>query len=399
MNAVHPLAPEAVMAYLDGEVTAAEARDIQAHLAACGTCQQLAADSREGSGQLREWQVDEPPPTLVAPSPRLPARTRRPGLVFLGAQLWNFVARHRLVAATAVVVLLVGSAIVSQPPKMPVSAASAEKAESIVDDIEFQPKRVGGIANFAAPQGINAPGSPQPGVVAGPRIVRTASLRLVAGDFDRVRPAIDRILKGVGGFVGGITDSDRPGSPRSLHGTLRIPSTQFDSALSALRALGRVTEESQGADDVTATVADLDVRLANSRVTERRLSELLRNRTGTVSDVLEVEREMARVRTEIEQMEAQRKQLDQRVEYATLTLEVVEERAANVNLGPVPVPERLRHAIADGVESAAMSMLEAVMLVLRLGPALLLWLVVLGLPAWWVTRRYAARPNQRPGGV
>ena len=76
MNAVHPLAPEAVMAYLDGEVTAAEARDIQAHLAACGTCQQLAADLREGSGQLREWQVDEPPPTLVAPSPRLPGSVR-----------------------------------------------------------------------------------------------------------------------------------------------------------------------------------------------------------------------------------------------------------------------------------------------------------------------------------
>ena len=399
MNAVHPLAPETVMAYLDGEVTAAEARDIQAHLADCGTCQQLAADLREGSGQLREWQVDEPPPSLVAPSPRLSARTRRPGLVFLGAQLWSLAARHRLVGATALVVLLVGLAIVTQPPKMPLrAAASTEQAESLVPDVEFQ-SRVGGRLGFAAAQGIDDARSPQPGVVAGPRIVRTATLRLVAADFERIRPAVDRILKGVGGFVGGLTDSDRPGSPRSLRGTLRIPSAQFDSALSALRALGRVTEESQGADDVTATVADLDVRLANSRVTESRLSELLRNRTGSVSDVLEVEREMARVRTEIEQMEAERKQFERRIEYATLTLEVVEERAAAVNLGPIPIPTRLRHAIADGVESAAMSMLEAVVLVLRRGPALLLWLVVLGLPAWWVIRKYAPRLNQRPGGV
>lgn len=401
MNAVHPLAPEAVMAYLDGEVTAAEARDIQAHLAACGTCQQLAADLREGSGQLREWQVDEPPPTLVAPSPRLPARPRRPGLVFPAARFWSFAARHRLVAATAVVVLLVGSAIVSQPRKMPVRAAgSTEKAESIVPAIEFQ-SQLADRTRFAAgrAQGINGAGRPEPGIVAGPRIVRTATLRLVAAEFGRIRPEVDRILKGVGGFVGGLTDSDRPGSPRSLHGTLRIPSAQFDSALAALRALGRVTEESQGADDVTATVADLEVRLANSRVTEKRLSELLRNRTGDVSDVLEVEREMARVRTEIEQMEAERKQFNRRIEYATLTLEVVEERAAAVNLGPIPIPTRLRHAIADGVESAAMSMLAAVLFALRAGPALLLWTIVLGLPAWLLVRRYAVRPVQRPGGV
>jgi len=403
MNAVHPLAPEAVMAYLDGEVTAAEARDIQTHLAACGACQQLAADLRDGSGQLREWQVGEPPPMPVAPSPRLPARTRRPGLVFLGAQFWTLAGRHRLVAATAVVVLLVGSAIVSQPRKMPLrAAASTERAESLVADSEFQ-SRLAGNPNFTAgralaAQGIDGGRSPEPGIVAGPRIVRTATLRLVAAEFDRIRPEVDRILKGVGGFVGGLTNSDRPGSPRSLRGTLRIPSAQFDSALAALRALGRVTEESQGADDVTATVVDLEVRLANSRVTEKRLSELLRNRTGDVSDVLEVEREMARVRTEIEQMDAERKQFDRRIEYATLTLEVVEERAAAVDLGPVPVPERLRHAIADGVESAAMSMLEAALFALRAGPALVLWTIVLGLPTWLLVRRYAARLH-RPGGV
>lgn len=70
-----------------------------------------------------------------------------------------------------------------------------------------------------------------------------------------------------------------------------------------------------------------------------------------------------------------------------------------MNLGPIPIPMRLRHAIADGVESATMSMLEATLFVLRRGPALLPWMAVLALPAWWVMRRHPPRFTQRPGGV
>ena len=400
MTAVHPVRPEDLMAYLDGETTAPVARDIQAHLADCDACQRLAAELRDGSRQMREWQLEEPPAMAAPPFP-----TRARKSVSFRAQLLRLVAQHRLVAATAIVVLLVGTAIVVPPVrKAPLRAAAStiEHAESIEPVNRFQSSSALAGSTAAAPRlSQNGAGAraPEPNVATGPRIVRTATLRLIAADITRIRPAIDRILKSVGGFVGGITDSDRPGSPRSIRGTLRIPSAQFDSALAALRALGRVTEESQGADDVTAAVADLEVRLANSRVTERRLSELLRNRTGDVSDVLEVEREMARVRTEIEQMESERKQFERRIEYATLTVEVVEERAAAVNLGPIPIPTRLRHAIADGVESAAMSMLEAVLFALRAGPALLVWTIVLGLPAWLLVRRYAARLVHRPGGV
>jgi len=112
--------------------------------------------------------------------------------------------------------------------------------------------------------------------------------------------------------------------------------------------------------------------------------------------VLEVEREIMRVRTEIEQMESQHKQLDGRVDYATLTIEVQEERRAGVNLGPIPVPTRLRQAVADGLESAAMSMVDAALLILRSGPILLLWLTLLGLPVWWLLRRYAFRESRQP---
>ena len=49
MNAVHPIAPEDVMAHLDGELPAGQARGIEAHLAGCDACRQLLSELRQGS--------------------------------------------------------------------------------------------------------------------------------------------------------------------------------------------------------------------------------------------------------------------------------------------------------------------------------------------------------------
>ena len=63
---------------------------------------------------------------------------------------------------------------------------------------------------------------------------------------------------------------------------------------------------------------DLDARLASARATEKRLTELLANRTGRLSDVLDVERELARVRLDIERLDAEKTNIGRRVTYATI---------------------------------------------------------------------------------
>jgi uncharacterized small protein (DUF1192 family) len=409
MKPTHPLQPEDVMAYLDGETTPAEARDIGAHLAGCESCQRLAADLRDRSTRLQAWQIGDPPASLVAPKSH--SADPRRSIRMASGRLWSVLAARPWLSAAAVVVVIAAGALIQPNPKVKLDASAVASSAAPLSYAEHlsreMPETLGAsrpadsISRFStqkAAQSNQGTAAPQT-LDAGPRIVRTATLRIVATDFDRIRPAIDRILQNVGGFVGDVTASDRPGSVRSIRGTLRIPGAQFSTALAQLRALGRVTEDAQNAEDVTATVVDLDVRLANGRATEKRLNQVLQNRTGSVADVLEVEREIARVRMEIERLEAQRTQLDRRIEYGTVTLEVLEERAAGVALGPVPIPTRIRHAIADGVESAAMSMLDATLFVLRAGPVLLLWMTVLGLPAWLIFRRHAVRPGQRPGGV
>ena len=86
------------------------------------------------------------------------------------------------------------------------------------------------------------------------------------------------------------------------------------------KKFGRVDTEAQTGEEVTAQYVDLQARLANSKNTEQRLTDVLRQRTGKLSDVLEVETEIARVRGEIESMEAERKTMATQVAFATLNL-------------------------------------------------------------------------------
>ena len=123
MNA-HPLAPEDVMAYVDGQVSGAEAQHIKTHLAGCDSCRQLAGELRAGSDEIRTWTVDEPPPSLVAPQRRDHHKART--WLSWGAQSWNLAARHPLLAVGAVVVLLAAPMVMPALQRAKPVAASLE---------------------------------------------------------------------------------------------------------------------------------------------------------------------------------------------------------------------------------------------------------------------------------
>ena len=157
--------------------------------------------------------------------------------------------------------------------------------------------------------------------------------------------------------------------------------------------------ESQDGEDVTQQSADLDTRLENARVSEKRLRDILAQRTGKLSDVLDVEREIARVRGEIEGMEAERRSLDRRVTYATVSVTLTEDRKSEVNLGPVPVSRRLRNALVEGWTNAINSGVDVLLFIAGVGPTLVLWAMILVPAAVLVRRRLSKRLASHPIAV
>ncbi len=156
------------------------------------------------------------------------------------------------------------------------------------------------------------------------KILYTAQLALVVNN---VRTAIEqssRVARTLGGYV------EHMGNARVI---LRVPGPRFHQALLELEALGTVTDRRVDARDVTESYQDLELRARNARTALAKLEDLLA-KAKTVEEALAVEREMTRVREEIERLETQLRSLGSRVDYATIT----------VTLTPVPHASRAHRA-------------------------------------------------------
>ena len=111
---------------------------------------------------------------------------------------------------------------------------------------------------------------------------------------------------------------------RSATLQLKVPAARFDDLTEGLRPLGRLQFVNVGAEDVSEEFVDLTARVANARRMEERLVEILRTRTGKLQDVLSVEREIARVREEIERMEGRVRFLKASAQLSTLSVNLYE---------------------------------------------------------------------------
>ena len=401
-RSLHSVDPEELMAYLDGELPVERARECAAHLEQCRECQALTADLKSLYQQMNAWQVGAAPESLDRAVRSALIAERQQGREAKGA-LKPFIPLWRMpqfwaIAGAAMVLLLIGLgrsylfhtgyglalrpsasrpqldtyARIYSPP--PVSQGRAVRVPTEQEALRLQ-------------QTENAPTGALP---SGPMIARRASVSLVTKDFDLSRAQLDAIQHQRGGYAAGLQVEAPAGAGRTLTASLRIPADQLDSTLAEVKKLGRVEHESQSGEEVTAQYVDLNARLSNSRNTEQRLVEVLNQRTGKMADILAVENEIARVRGEIEQMEAERKNIEHRVAYAELQVELKEEYKAALNVTPPSGAAQLRNSFVEGLGTAADSLVGFAQLVLSCGPTLLLWALILFWPARILWRRWRA---------
>jgi hypothetical protein len=221
-----------------------------------------------------------------------------------------------------------------------------------------------------------------------PMIAHTTDLNLFVDSLDAARPRLDRILSQHQGYVAKLSVSEEGRSQRFLVASLRVPADQLDASVAELKKLGRVIQESQAGDELSRQHTDLVARLKNSRETEQRMRAILQQRTGKVTDVLTVEQEIARVRGEIEHMEAEQKNLEHRVEFSTIELKFTEEYKSQLDTPAPAISAQLRNALVDGLRNAFGNLLAIVLFLSEAGPTILLWLAILFFPARIFWRRY-----------
>ncbi len=215
-------------------------------------------------------------------------------------------------------------------------------------------------------------------------VITTGTIKIEVDDFASVASGLRQKAQGLGGFVTASQENVDPRGKKYGSVTFRIPSVKLDEFLAAARALGKVLGEESKADDVTEQYYDIDARLKAQKKLETELLELMSTRRGSLEDLLNIEREIARVRGEIESMEGRLRYLADQSAMSTIMVDI-KEPAALVSIEPRPY-EPITNALGKSVTVFSMSVATIVIAISALGP----WIIGL-LLFIWISRRVGVR--------
>ncbi|MBM3496373.1 MAG: DUF4349 domain-containing protein, partial [Armatimonadetes bacterium] len=150
------------------------------------------------------------------------------------------------------------------------------------------------------------------------QIMREGSVTIEAPDARKASASFSEQVTRLGGFVGNASEMVNELGGRTVTIEARVPATKFDELMRGLDKLGTVLSRNVTAQDVTEEYVDVEAKLRNLKRTEERLLAHL-SRSGKLSDTLLVERELTRIREEIEQHEGRMRYLKHHVAFSSAT--------------------------------------------------------------------------------
>ena len=279
------------------------------------------------------------------------------------------------------------------------SMTACKKAEMALPPTSMQAKQAAPAAAMApeapsaspAPPGEAAVSAGSPQKTAQRKVIMTHALTLEVKDSIAAIRQLSAIAEKSGGFV--FSSNSRKHSDGVVRGDIgiRVPSGKTGGVLEQVRKVGKVAAEQANADDITEGYVDLEARMKNAKASEARVVELLRQ-AGKLSDVLMVEKELTRIRGEIETFEARKRNWDLQLEMTSIKIELTDKA------GTMPTLKRfwspLGSSFGEALEGFAKSMSALSIFV----GVMLPWVAIL-LPAsifiWKRTARWREAQRQQ----
>jgi hypothetical protein len=256
--------------------------------------------------------------------------------------------------------------------------------------------------DFAPPAGLveatKEAGAPGAGTPAVPprRIIYNAQVELVVDSVTKTADQLSRLIKDHGGYL---SETDLLSDPRSqpqARWKVRVPVDHFDAFLAAVGRLGELQRNHVDSQDVTEEYVDIQARVSNKQEEEKRLVRHLADSTGKLEDILAVERELSRVRSEIEQMQGRIRFLANQAALSTVTIAATELKDYQPPISPnfgVQVVRTFRLSVARLADFGKNLTLVLVAVVPWLPVVLILMLFVR-----WLVRRRRGRAAGPSGG-
>lgn len=218
------------------------------------------------------------------------------------------------------------------------------------------------------------------------KIIRNADLTLETESPTEGLRKITSAAESHGGFVVTSEFKQNPAAAgakpsQSVTVVARVPASQFASALEQIRSAGdRVVSEKVSGQDVSEEYLDIEARLRNKKALEDQFLDIMKQ-AHKVEDALDVQTQLADVRTEIERLEGRRRFLENQAALSTITttLQMPQPMVATTTSG---FGTTIKHAFGDAVDTAASIILFVIQTVIVLVPIA----VFFGLPGWFLWR-------------
>lgn len=212
-------------------------------------------------------------------------------------------------------------------------------------------------------------------------IIKTATINSEVEDLDEAGKVAKQITEKFGGYVIGYTKyDDSVYSAESVAVTVRVPVDNFDKLVEEFEGIGKVTYQTSNGDDVTDQYVDLQSKLKNLEASEQQYKEIMKLATK-VSEVLEVQRELTTIRSEIEVLKGQMQYYEKSAELSTVSitfsLKTRSQEVIDDTWDPNGTIRNALRALTDSFQAVADAVIYIVILSpVVLVPIIIVWLVV-----------------------
>lgn len=376
--------------FLDGMLTVEESRELAAHLDSCPECRQELEELRT----LQRLLAAEPAQPAADFFQRLGDRLSRQGAGVAG--WWQRLSRKQRLtglATLAAALLLVTAFSFQLWPSAELNGKSVQPEIAAEQKGGLPPVMEGGAGNtgLLRDSGVAKDMAMNSAVAVAPdrKLVQTAMLELAVRDVETSFQRLQSKAGQYGGYVEnaylqGNRDKDNQLLMASI--TLRLPASKMDEFISSLSQEGRILSSQRNSQDITLQYTDMEARLNNLKVQEKRLLELYQKATK-VEDILRLEEQVGRVRGEIDSLTAQLKVMNNQVQYASLTINLQKDQASTIGVGEESFWSQLSLAFREGTNQLLRDIWQVVLTLVYNFWRLLLATTILVALFWWL-RRY-----------
>ena len=222
------------------------------------------------------------------------------------------------------------------------------------------------------------------------KIIYTAEIDLVVENLSSGQEKLARLVRANQGYIADTSIEGQSGEQRSGTWKARVPVERYEAFMAGATRLGELQSVNSKSQDVTSEYTDVASRIANKQIEEKRLRRHLESSTGKLSEILAVERELSRVRGEVEEAQGRIRVLANLSALTTVTI-TLNEIKNYVPPAPPTFGTQVARAFSTSIDALREAFKGSVLALVALAP----WLVVagvLGLPARLLWRRFK-RPS------